>query len=127
VTILLVDDDVDALAALAIELEGAGAATHTAERVQDALAMMHSVEPDVIVSDLILPSVDGFAFLRAVRRDPVLQRTPAIAVTGHSEQATRRAATDAGFDRLFVKPLEVGPIVEEVVRMVALRRRGGGS
>jgi CheY-like chemotaxis protein len=125
-TILLVDDDADVLSMLAMKLESEGAATHTAERAQDALALLRLYTPDVIVSDLVLPNIDGFAFLRAVRSDPDLQRTPAIAITGHAVHTARMAAKDAGFDRLFGKPLHVEEIVDEIVRMIGLRRRGGG-
>jgi CheY-like chemotaxis protein len=125
-TILLVDDDADVLSMLAMRLESEGAATHTAARAQDALALLRLHTPDVIVSDLVLPNIDGFAFLRAVRSDPVLQQTPAIAITGHSIHTASIAAKDAGFDRLFGKPLRVEEIIDEIVRMVGLRRRGGG-
>jgi CheY-like chemotaxis protein len=125
-TILLVDDDADVLSMLAMRLESEGATTHTAERAQDALALSRRYTPDVIVSDLVLPNIDGFAFLRAVRSDPVLQRTPAIAITGQPAQTARIAAKDAGFDRLFGKPLHVEEIIDEIARMIVVRRRGGG-
>jgi len=126
-TILLLDDDEDALAMLTATLESEGATIRAADRVRDALVLMHSCAPDVIVSDLVLPNVDGFSFVRAVRRDAVLQRTPAIAVTGHPEHGASLAAKDAGFDRVFVKPIDVESLIDEIARMVALRRRGGGS
>jgi two-component system CheB/CheR fusion protein len=124
--ILLVDDDADVLCTLAARLESEGAETHTAERVEDALALMRVCGPDVIVSDLVLPNVDGFAFLRAVRSDPDLQRTPAIAITGQASFAAGMAAKDAGFDRVFVKPLQVDELIDELARRIELRRRGGG-
>ena len=88
--------------------------------------MMHERAPDVLVVELPLPVIDGLDFIRSVRRDPSLQRTPAIALTRDARFASS-AAEDAGFDRLFVKPVEDERLLTEVARMLEVRRRAAGS
>jgi CheY-like chemotaxis protein len=126
-TILLVDGDPQTLERVSRLLEAEGATVRTATRVSDALAQMRERTPDVLVSELTLPPEDGFAFIRAVRRDPTLQRTPAIALTGDSRFASSITAEDAGFDRLFVKPADDELLIVEMVRMLGVRRRAAGA
>jgi CheY-like chemotaxis protein len=69
--------------------------------------------PDLVFCDLGLPGeMDGFDFARAWRGDADLTRTPLIAVSGYTGQADRQRALDAGFDRVFPKPVKFADVSE---------------
>jgi signal transduction histidine kinase len=60
--------------------------------------------PTVIVSDLMMPKMDGFGLIRAVRADPKTARTPVILLTAHGQNETRLEATEGGADAYLTKP-----------------------
>jgi two-component system, OmpR family, response regulator len=62
--------------------------------------------PDVVLSDIGLPGLNGFELARQLRRDPATAAVRLIAVTGYSSDADRRRAAESGFDHLLAKPAE---------------------
>jgi DNA-binding response OmpR family regulator len=114
--LLLVDDDVDLLQALTVVLESEGAHVLTAESVREALLRFVRHSPDAIISDISLPSYDGYAFIKEVRHfDAHLGRhTPALAITGLSSAYDRDEAMRAGFNDYMTKPLDPESLVHRV-------------
>ncbi len=103
--ILVVDDNrpcreliIDILRPLGFEVAEApdGAAALAAARV---------MRPDLVILDLAMPGMDGFAVLRELRRDPACARTPVIAVTANAMPGVRSQAILAGFTDFMTKPL----------------------
>ncbi len=125
-TVLVLAQDARASDALRGLFTAEGAEVRTTAGAADALAIMRDWGPDVLVVELSFPVVEGLDFIRAVRRDPALQRTPAIALARDARFAPR-AAEDAGVDRLFVSPVEDERLLSEVARMLDVRRRAAGS
>ncbi|BDG01235.1 hypothetical protein AMOR_02310 [Anaeromyxobacter oryzae] len=70
--------------------------------------------PDVVLCDIGLPEMDGYAVARAIRADPSLSGTYLVAVTGYALPEDRRRAAEAGFSRHLAKPVAVD-VIEEVV------------
>ena len=62
--------------------------------------------PDVILSDIGMPGLDGFAVARSLWANPSTVRATLIAVTGHSDRDTREAALHSGFDFVLTKPAD---------------------
>ena len=117
--VLVVDDDDDASAVLAIVLVDRGATVRTVGDVEAALGMMTVRRPDVLVSDIGMPGRDGYSLIREVRlRDFTagLSRLPAIALTAFSSDEGRQLASEAGFDAVCGKPMRA----LEIVRQIAL-------
>src|SRR6478672_12907349 len=84
-----------------------GCTTSVVLNARAGLAAANRSRPDLVFCDLRLPGeFDGFDFAREFRSIPHLSAVPLIAVTGLQTDANRRQALDAGFDRVFVKPLK---------------------
>jgi CheY-like chemotaxis protein len=103
--ILVVDDNRDAVDSLAVLLESDG---HTVRRAYDgetALTMALAEPPQVILLDLGLPGMDGYAVARAVRRSTELNGVWLLALTGYGQTNDREKTRAAGFDGHLLKPL----------------------
>src|SRR5262249_29502478 len=112
--ILIVEDSVDILLILQMELQWRGYAVHTAADAATGLDLVCHIRPDVIVSDLRMPEMDGFEFIRRVRQFPELTRVPAIALTGFSDENQIRFAITSGFTTHITKPVEPAELVKTI-------------
>ncbi|WP_046115941.1 response regulator [Aquincola tertiaricarbonis] len=101
---LLVDDDAGSLTTFALLVGTEGALVNTAADAQTALGLLAHQSYDVLVSDLGMPDMDGFALIAAVRQRWPGQRLRAVAVSGYGRQADRLRALEAGFDAFVAKP-----------------------
>jgi len=104
--ILVVDDNVDAAESLGTMLTFSGHDVRVAHNGSEALATAREFSPDVMILDLGMPEMDGYAVARAVRADPQLTRTRLIALSGYGQLDDRRRTADVGFDEHLVKPVE---------------------
>jgi CheY-like chemotaxis protein len=105
-SVLVIEDNVDAAESLRLLLEFAGHTAVVAFTGVEGVAAARSAPPDVIVSDIGLPGLDGFAVARTLRADPATARVRLIAVTGYGRDEDRRKSREAGFDLHFVKPVD---------------------
>ncbi|MGK8973982.1 ATP-binding protein [Burkholderia cenocepacia] len=114
-SVLLVDDDVQAQEALAHLLRGLGAQVQLATGAKDALARLAAGSFDILISDLAMPDDDGHALLRGVReREGDRQRIYALALTGLASINDRDAAIAAGFDDHLPKPVNLQLLLEKL-------------
>jgi CheY-like chemotaxis protein len=106
-TILVLEDDPDTLELLRSIFTACGARVLLASSVQHARGYLQTLRPDLIVSDLAMPSEDGLAFMRWLRSHPQpdVARLPAIAVTAFYEDYPPARATD--FGAYFQKPVPI--------------------
>lgn len=105
--VLVVEDQADSRELLEMFLEGQGADVRGAGSADEARAVLGSFRADVILTDVTLPGEDGFTFVRSLRSDPATRHIAAIAVTGHSDEDSRKRALDAGFQSFLAKPFDV--------------------
>jgi PAS domain S-box-containing protein len=126
VHVLAVDDEPDALSLVTEVLEAVGARVTTARSAQAALSRLDLEVPDVIVADLGMPTLDGFAFIERVRRhsNPRIREVPAAALTAYARSEDRVKALRAGFQIHLAKPIDPA---ELVTTMAALARRFSGK
>ncbi|HXI67781.1 MAG TPA: ATP-binding protein, partial [Steroidobacteraceae bacterium] len=103
-TVMLVDDNIDALEAMTMTLQTLGHTVVTAPDGQSAVARAASVRPDVILLDLGMPAMDGFETARRLRALPELRGAKLVALTGFGQPEDRRRTLEAGFDLHLVKP-----------------------
>jgi len=83
--ILLVDDDVDLVKVMSGALESKAYEVLVAYDGQEGLEKARKEKPDLVVLDILMPEVDGFAFADQFSKDPVLAKIPVLALTSFSE------------------------------------------
>ncbi len=117
--ILVVDDEPDSRELFIAALEGCGAEVIAAASVTEALEALERLRPDVLVSDIGMPGVDGYDLIRRVRalESGRGKRLPALALTAYARPEDRARALAAGFDRHAAKPAEPGDLVKTVAAM----------
>jgi PAS domain S-box-containing protein len=117
VSVLAVDDDTDALTMVRDILESSGAMVSTAASATAALNALATSSPDVLVSDLGMPHVDGFALIESVRRndDPRIRDLPAVALTAYGRPSDREHALRSGYQLHLAKPVEPSALVAAVL------------
>jgi CheY-like chemotaxis protein len=126
VHVVAVDDDADALTLIAELLEAAGARVSTAASAQDALRIMETEPPHVLVTDLGMPHVDGFQLIERVRghHNPLVRRVAAAALTAYARSEDRVRALRTGFQIHLAKPIDP---TELVTAVAALAKRFGSQ
>jgi two-component system cell cycle response regulator len=112
--ILIVEDDPVTRELMAGLLEKAGHAVTRAGDGADGLRLALEGRPDLVVCDLYLPSMDGHAVARALRREPACAAIPLLAVSALAQGGDRERVLAAGFDGYLCKPLEAASFVAEV-------------
>jgi PAS domain S-box-containing protein len=109
--ILLVDDEPDTLTMFRDALESAGARVRAVSNAADALRATESWRPDLLVTDLGLPGMDGFDLLQALRHRNAHQAFPAVAVSAYASIDDRTRALAVGFKAHFAKPIDPAALV----------------
>lgn len=110
--VLVVDDNVDAATVLALYLEACGHDVLVEHSSTQALVRATREKPDVCILDIGLPEMDGNELARRLRAEPGTAGALLIAVTGYGREEDKRNASKAGFDQLFVKPVDAGTLVD---------------
>jgi len=124
--VLVVDDNRDAASTTAMCLEIAGHQVRTVHDGLQALALAPTFAPDVVVLDIGLPGLDGYAVAARLRALPQTSGSLMIAVTGYGREAERQQALDAGFDAHLVKPAEPVRLAELIARWRESAAGGAG-
>jgi CheY-like chemotaxis protein len=104
---LLIEDHVDAAESLAMLLELIGHEVEVAFDGASGLAKAHASSPEVVLCDIGLPGMDGYAVARALRAAPETSTAFLIALTGYGQDDDRRRALEAGFDAHLIKPVDL--------------------
>jgi two-component system chemotaxis response regulator CheY len=105
-TVLIVDDSATMLMSLKAILTKAGYAVESAVHGKDALEKLgKGVKPNIIISDVNMPQMDGIAFTREARKAPGMRFVPSLMLTTESEQTKRAEAKAAGATGWLVKPV----------------------
>jgi PAS domain S-box-containing protein len=123
--ILVVDDEADARLLVKRLLEDCKATVITASSAQEALGLLKSHRPDVLVSDIGMPNEDGYTFIHRVRALSPAEggETPAIALTAYARSEDRMKAVLAGFEQHVVKPVEPAELIAMIASLVKRRSR----
>jgi CheY-like chemotaxis protein len=125
IKILVVDDILDTREFLVFVLELEGARVQAVESAEMAISVMNDWQPDVLVSDIGMPELDGYSLIRTLRsRSPQEGGTlPAIAVTAYAGERDREAILAAGFDAHIPKPVEPLDLAQAIARLLPLGDR----
>jgi len=121
--ILLVDDSEDILFIMKTELEWLGYSVLLANDARTALNLIKNVRPDVIISDIRMPGLDGFEFIRRIRNNPAMAGIPAIALSGFGMEKNVNEALEHGFSAHRTKPVEPADLNDLIQELVAPAKR----
>ena len=102
--LLIVEDNTELLELMRLGFKQAGFSVSTAVNGLEAIKKARSLSPDVILLDLVLPELDGFAACEALKRSRETSSIPIIMLTGLTSEFTRFAGMESGADEYVTKP-----------------------
>ena len=115
----IVDDDPDILALLRSVLEKAGHTVVSSNSSQQALNEIPGVSPDCVITDLMMPVMDGFELCRELRRRPEIESMKIIVLSAKSYDFDRRRARELGADGYIVKPINPATLLTSIDEFVS--------
>jgi PAS domain S-box-containing protein len=117
--ILVVDDEPDARMLLRVILEQCGAEVRTAENASETLSILEEFTPDVLVSDIGMPEIDGYDLIKTIRENEKGngRRLPAVALTAFARTEDRLKALSAGFNMHIPKPVEPAELIVVIANL----------
>jgi PAS domain S-box-containing protein len=123
--VMVVDDELSVRELLALTLAKCGARVTLAASVEEALAVLPNLSPDVVVSDIAMPGMDGYEFIHKLRelvRPRNGREVPVIALTACASGQDRDLALQAGFDRHITKPVDPAELVRAIAQCHSAKR-----
>ena len=118
VTILVIDDDEKLQKFVASIISLSGDEIFQASNGTEGLAIAAREIPDVIVCDLRMPIMDGFATLKHLKKDKLLRDVPVIMLTGNSDRETILKCVEMGASYFFTKPLDFGKLKNKIQQVL---------
>ncbi len=116
--ILVVDDDAELVELVSFNLKQAGYSIGTASNGVDAIKKARTLAPDLIVLDVMMPELDGFAVCEILRRDAAFTRLPIIMLTALSSELGRMAGLGSGATDFLSKPFSPRLLVARIDEML---------
>ncbi|MBH8561437.1 response regulator [Nostoc sp. CENA67] len=119
-SVLLVEDELDTLEFLKFVLEQSGATVTAVSSAQKALKILEQHQPDLLVSDIGMPEMDGYTLIKHIRShlSSKIQQIPAIALTAYAGEIAQEQALQAGFHRHLAKPIDPTTFISAIVSLV---------
>ncbi len=116
--ILIVEDNEMNRDMLSRRLERRGFAVVMAVDGQQGVDMARAEQPDLVLMDMSLPVMDGWAATKAIKADAELAGIPVIALTAHAMEGDRAKAIEAGCDDYDTKPIELPRLLEKIAKFL---------
>lgn len=113
--VLVADDEPDSIELITEVLEFQGATVHPATNGRQALDLLETLRPTVILTDLSMPEADGWAVLAGVRKIDALAAVPVIALTAHAMAGDIERGLAAGFSAYLTKPISPMTLVDDIL------------
>ena len=123
--ILVVDDSADNVAVMSLNLQELGYRVVTATNGEEAIGVAEQTLPNLILMDISMPGLDGFAATRRIRENDNLRDVPVVAVTAFGTEGFQRAAYDVGVSGYLTKPVDFDRMHQLVARL--LTQPGSGN
>lgn len=117
-TILVVDDEPDIRLILQARLEAAGYRVDTAANGLEALNKIRNQTPALVILDLMLPGMDGFAVCAMLKRDQRFSELPIIILTARSQPQDRKTGTALGADAYLTKPFQPQELLKTIEQLL---------
>lgn len=118
--ILIVDDDADTREVLSFLFQESGAIATVAADVNEALTAFNQSPPDILLSDLGMPELDGYHLINHIRNLPLEQggQIPAIALTAYAGDSDKQRILQAGFQKHINKPVDVNELLAAIAALL---------
>jgi len=117
-TVLVVDDDPVILRLLEVNFEMEGFSVCTATDGVEGLEVAKAEQPDVVVSDVMMPRMNGLELVKGLKDDPATASIPVILLSAKAQATDVRAGLDAGADDYVTKPFEPLDLVDRVNKLI---------
>ena len=117
ISVLIAEDEQNIAESLRFILERADCRVRHASDGEEALLEARNEAPDVMILDLMLPSLNGFDVLKTIRADNDLRKVPVLILTAKGQAQDRQSADNLGADAFVTKPFSNAEIVSEVLRL----------
>ncbi len=117
--ILLVDDEEDLVLALKARFSAAGYEVEVAEDGLEALQKARTLDPDIIVLDVMLPKMDGFKVCRLLKFDSRYSAIPILMLSARGQELDQETGKSAGADEYMVKPFDSVRLLQKVRELIA--------
>ena len=117
--ILYVEDNFDNRVLIRRVLESEGYAVAEASNAEDAMRKIQSVQPNLILMDINMPGVDGYALTARIKATPGFATVPIIAVTANVMRGDRERSLEAGCDGYIQKPIDIDILSQQIERFLA--------
>ncbi|HJX00800.1 MAG TPA: response regulator [Terriglobales bacterium] len=117
-TILIAEDNLVNRELLREMLEARNYRVEEARDGKEALAKMDEVKPDLVLLDINMPVLDGFAVIRLIREHPTFYQVPVLAVTAYAMKEDRERVLGAGFNSYIAKPIDSALLFEELQKFM---------
>ncbi len=121
--VLIVEDNVDNLALVRYLVERMGYEVLEAMNGVEGIRVTREQHPDLILMDLALPEMDGWAATKAIKSDPATKDIPIIALTAYTQPNDRLNADKAGCDSFIAKPLDLTGFTAEIKRFLSAKEQ----
>ncbi|MBD2773940.1 response regulator [Iningainema sp. BLCCT55] len=118
VQVLVVDDEIDTRELIAFILEQAGASVTSVPSARAALEVLAHLKPDVLVSDVGMPEMDGYMLMQQIRAMSQGLQIPAIALTAYAGESDQNQALAAGFQQHVSKPIDPEMLVAAIAGLI---------
>ena len=119
--LLLVDDEPGLREAVQAYLEDSNFTVEVASNARDGWELLQQSNPDLVISDIMMPQVDGYQFLKQVREDPRYKALPVVFLTAKGMTSDRIQGYQAGCDAYLSKPFDPDELVAIVTNLLARR------
>ena len=120
--ILVAEDDLASRELIREILETCGYQVLEARDGREALQRVEETAPDLVLLDIQIPVMDGFAVLRQLRQDSRFARLPVVAVTAYAMRGDREKALAAGFDAYLTKPLNAAALKKQLEQLLGKKK-----
>ena len=121
-SVLVVDDNPGDVFLAKTLLEEQGYTVHSAHNGHDALDIVAREQPDVVLSDVLMPEPDGFELCRQIKRNPATRLIPVVLITGLHDLEDKIKGIDAGADDFLAKPFNFDELIARVRSLMRLKR-----
>jgi CheY-like chemotaxis protein len=119
--VLVVEDDPETRQFYTEALQGDGFVVEQAHNGHQALQKAFEMEPDLVLTDIAVPGIDGIELCRRLRADSRTHDIPVLAISGYGNRQYADRARMAGADRMLAKPCDAGLIIDEARRLLLKR------
>ncbi|NPV13788.1 response regulator [candidate division WOR-3 bacterium] len=120
-TVLVVDDEPDIRLILQARLEAAGYRVETASNGLEALNRIRTQPPDLVILDLMLPGMDGFAVCAMLKRDQRFNHIPIIILSARSQTQDKKTGSSLGADAYITKPFQPQELLGTIEQLIERR------